>query len=63
MISAPSILRMSIGVGERVEIRERLDVDAVRLTVEEQRVRLDGVEHRGRHALRDVDVDRAQVLA
>ena len=49
-------------VGERVEIRERLDVDAVRLAVEEQRVRLDRVEHRGGGAFGDVGVHRAQVL-
>ena len=50
------------GVGERVEVRERLEIDAVRLAVEEQRVGLDGVEHRRRGALRDVHVYRAQVL-
>ena len=50
------------GVGERIEIRERLEVDAVGLAVEEQRVRLDRVEHRRRRALRDVHVDGAQVL-
>ena len=62
MISAPSILRISVGVGERVEVRERLDVHAVGLPVEEQRVRLDRVEHRRRRALRDVHVHGAQVL-
>ena len=50
------------GVGQRIQIGERLEVDAVGLAVEEQRVRLDRVEHRGRGALRDVDVDGAQVL-
>ena len=49
-------------VGQRVEIRERLDVHAVGLAVEEQRVRLDRVEHRRRDALGDVRVHRAQVL-
>jgi hypothetical protein len=55
-------LRISAGVGERVEIGERLEVDAVGRAVEEERVRLDRVEHRRRRALGDVDVDGAQVL-
>ena len=50
------------GVGQRIQVRERLEIDAVGLAVEEQRVRLDRVEHRRRRALRDVDVDGAQVL-
>ena len=50
------------GVGQRVEIRERLDVDAVGLAVEEQRVGLDRVEHRRRDALGDVHVHGTQVL-
>ena len=50
------------GVGERIEERERLEVDAVGVPREEQRVGLDRVEHRGRGPLRDVHVDRAQVL-
>ena len=50
------------GVGQRVEVRERLEVDAVRLAVEEQRVGLDRVEHRRGGALGDVGVDGAQVL-
>ena len=50
------------GVGQRVEIGERFEVDAVGRAVEEQRVGLDRVEHRRRRALGDVDVDRAQVL-
>ena len=49
-------------VGERVQIRERLDVDAVGLPVEEQRVRLDRVEHRRGGPLRDVRVNGAQVF-
>ena len=49
-------------VGERIEERERLEIDAVGMAGEEQRVGLDRVEHRGRGALRDVDVDRPQVL-
>ena len=49
-------------VGQRIEVREGLEVDAVGLPVEEQRVGLDRVEHRRRGALGDVDVDRAQVL-
>ena len=49
-------------VGERIEIRERLEVDAVGLPVEEQRVRLDRVQHRRRRALGNVDVDGPQVL-
>ncbi len=49
-------------VGERIQERERLEIDAVGVPGEEQRVRLDGVEHRRRRALGDVDVDRAQVL-
>ena len=50
------------GVGERIEERERLEVDAVGVPREEQRVRLDRVEHRRRGALGDVHVDGAQVL-
>ena len=50
------------GVGERIEERERLEVDAVGVAREEQRVRLDRVEHRRRGALGDVHVDGAQVL-
>ena len=50
------------GVGERIEERERLEVDAVGVAGEEQRVRLDRVEHRRRGALGDVHVDGAQVL-
>ena len=50
------------GVGQRIQIRERLDVHPVRVAVEEQRVRLDRVEHRGRDALGDVHVHGAQVL-
>ena len=49
-------------VGERIEERERLEIDAVGVAREEQRVGLDRVEHRRRGALRDVDVDGAQVL-
>ena len=49
-------------VGQRVEERERLEVHAVGLAVEEQRVGLDRVEQRGRRALRDVHVHGAQVL-
>ena len=49
-------------IGERIQERERLEVDAVRLAREKQRVRLDGVEHRRRRALGDVHVHRAQVL-
>ena len=49
-------------VGERVEIREGFDVDAVGLAVKEQRVRLDRVDHRRCGALGDVHVDGAQVL-
>ena len=49
-------------VGQRVEERERLEVDAIGLAREEQRVRLDRVEHRRRRALGDVHVDGAQVL-
>ena len=62
MISAPFHLPDHRGVGQRVEVREGLDVDAVRLAVEEQRVRLDRVEHRRRRPLGDVGVDGAQVL-
>ena len=50
------------GVGQRVEEREGLEIDPVGVAREEQRVRLDRVEHRRRRALRDVDVDGAQVL-
>ena len=50
------------GVGQRVEVRERVEVDGVRLPVEEQRVGLDRVEHRRGRALGDVHVDGAQVL-
>ena len=50
------------GVGERIEERERFEVDAVGVAGEEQRVGLDRVEHRRRRPLRDVHVDRAQVL-
>ena len=49
-------------VGERVEERERLEIDAVGVAREEQRVGLDRVEHRRRGPLRDVHVDGAQVL-
>src|SRR5688500_18206733 len=38
------------GVGERVEEGERLEVHAIGLSGEEQRVGLDCVEHRGRRA-------------
>ena len=49
-------------VGERIQIREGVEVGAVGLPVEEQRVGLDRVEHRRRRPLRDVDVNGAQVL-
>ena len=53
---------MSAASASGIEERERFEVDAVRVAREEQRVRLDRVEHRRRRALRDVDVDGAQVL-
>ncbi len=49
-------------VGQRVEKRERFQVSPIRVPREEQRIGLDRVEHRGRDALGDVDVDRSQVL-
>ena len=49
-------------IGQRVEERERLEVHAVGLAREEQRIGLDRVEHRRRRALGDADVHRAQVL-
>ena len=55
-------LSNQVGVGQRIEIRERFDVAPVRLAVEEERVRLDGVEHRRRGALGDARVDGPQVL-
>ena len=53
---------MSAGVGEGIEEGEGFEVDAVGVAREKERVRLDRVEHRGRRALGDVDVDGAQVL-
>ena len=50
------------GVGQRVEEGERFEIGAVGVPGEEQRVGLDGVEHRGGGPLRDVDVDGAQML-
>jgi len=49
-------------VGERVEEGERFEVDAVGVTGKEQRVRLDRIEHCRRGALRDVDVNGAEML-
>lgn len=50
------------GVGQQVEEGKGLEVDAVRLAREEQRVGLDRVEHGRRGAFRDVHVDRAEVF-
>ena len=49
-------------VGQRIEERERLEIHPVGVAGEEQRVRLDRVEHCGRRALRDVHVDGPEML-
>ena len=49
-------------VGQRIQVRERVEVGAVGVTVEEERVGLDRVEHRRGGALGDVHVNGAQVF-
>ena len=50
------------GIGQRVEEGEGLEVGAVGVAGEEQRVGLDRVEHRGGRPLGDVHVDGPQML-
>jgi hypothetical protein len=49
-------------IGERIQEREGLEVHAIRLPGEEQRVGLDRVEHRRGRAFGDVHVHGAEVL-
>jgi hypothetical protein len=49
-------------VGQGVQEREGIQVDAIGLPREKQRVRLDRIEHGGGRALGNVHVDRAEML-
>jgi hypothetical protein len=50
------------GVGEGIQVREGVEIRAVCLPIEEERVRLDRVEHRRCGSLRDIEVHRSHVL-